>query len=177
MIRLESPNTKYKESYINGVNEIKEKGIDNESNEHYLKQSVDELENNFEDFVKDQLETHKGVKEGKLVPQTLFWMIDENNEYCGKISLRHYLNENLKKFGGHIGYDVIPSKRGNGYATKALALCLKEAKKHKLEKVLLTCDDDNIASIKSIERNGGVLQDKIQYKAEVLTRRYWIDLK
>ena len=176
MIRLERPNIKYKDSYIKAVQEIKKKGAENESNEDYLKKSLEELENSFEGFVKDQLETHKGLNEGR-VPNTNFWIIDENDEYCGKISLRHYLNENLKKFGGHIGYDVIPSKRGNSYATKALTLCLKEAKKFGLEKVLLTCDDDNIPSIKSIERNGGVFQDKIQYKEEVLTRRYWIDLK
>lgn len=175
MIRLERPNMKYKESYIKAVREIREKGKDNESNEHYLKKSLEELKNSFEEFVKDQLETHKGINEGR-VPNTNFWIIDENEEYCGRISLRHYLNEKLEKFGGHIGYDVIPSKRGNGYATKALTLCLQEAKKLGLEKVMLTCDDDNIPSIKSIERNGGVLQNKIQHKEEVLTRRYWIEL-
>ncbi len=176
MIRLERPNTKFKETYIDAVKEIQNKGADNESNEQYLKQNVEDLQHNFEEFVKDQLETHKGLDEGR-VPNTNFWIIDKNDEYCGRISLRHYLNEKLERFGGHIGYDIIPSKRGKSYATKALTLCLEEAKKLGLEKVMLTCDNDNIPSIKIIERNGGMMQDKIKHKEDVLTIRYSIELK
>ena len=176
MIRLELPSIKYKESYLKAVREIMEKGAENESNEHYLRRNINDLENNFEEFVQELKDKKIKPKENR-VPSTEFWIIDEHNEYCGRISLRHSLNEQLEKFGGHIGYDIIPSKRGNNYATKALTLCLKEAKKLGLEKVLLTCDNDNIASIKSIERNGGVLENKIRHKTEVLTRRYWINLE
>ena len=176
MIKLELPNIKYKKSYINAVKEIKEKGPDNESNEHYLTHSLEKLETNFEEFVQELKNKITKPKENR-VPSTQFWIRDENDEYCGRISLRHYLNEKLERFGGHIGYDIIPSKRGKSYATKALTLCLDEAKKLGLEKVMLTCDEDNMPSIKSIERNGGILQDKLQHKKEVLTRRYLIELK
>ena len=122
------------------------------------------------------MDHHNGIVAQGLVPCTQFWIIDNNGEYCGRVSFRHALNEKLAHHGGHIGYDIIPSKRGKHYATIALGLCLKEAKKMGLEKVLLTCDDDNVASAKTIEKNGGVLQDKVPQDNGVITRRYWITL-
>jgi predicted acetyltransferase len=173
MIRLEFPSTKYKSTYLRAVKEFLKKGSDNESTDHYLKHK--DLESHFDKFVQELTDHNNGhIKEG-LVPSTEFWIIDENGKYCGRISLRHTLNEYLRNFGGHIGYDIIPSERGHNYATNALELCLKEAKKVGLNEVLVTCDDDNIPSIKTIEKNGGILQDKVKNDG-VLTRRYHIRL-
>jgi predicted acetyltransferase len=177
MIRLELPNIKYKKTYLEAVREFQEIGSDNDSTDHYFRQNLEDLNNSFESFVKEKIDSHNGIVKEGWVPSTQFWIIEDNDEYCGRISLRHRLNEFLTRYAGNIGYDIRPSKRGKSYATIALGLCLKEAKKIGLEKVLLTCSDDNIASIKVIEKNGGVLQDKITKDSGELTRRYWINLE
>lgn len=77
--------------------------------------------------------------------------------------------------GGHIGYGVRPSARGRGLATWALSVVLDEARQLGLKRVLVTCDDTNIASARTIERNGGQLEDTRDTELGH-TRRYWIDL-
>jgi predicted acetyltransferase len=83
----------------------------------------------------------------------------------------------LKNLGGHIGYSVRPSERQKGYATKMLSLVLKKAQALGITHILITCSDDNIASARVIEKNGGKLADKTKREgSKELTRRYWIDL-
>jgi predicted acetyltransferase len=83
----------------------------------------------------------------------------------------------LEKKGGHIGYYIRPSQRGKGYGNLILHLSLEKARELGLKRVLVTCDDNNDASLKTIENNGGKLVDKIKGEGSVvLTRRYWIDL-
>jgi predicted acetyltransferase/ADP-ribose pyrophosphatase YjhB (NUDIX family) len=82
---------------------------------------------------------------------TTFWLV-EDNKYIGTFALRHNLTENLKISGGHIVYQIIPSKLRQGYATKGLFLCLAEALKLGLEEVLITCHEDNIASYKTMNK-------------------------
>ncbi|GAB6109371.1 GNAT family N-acetyltransferase [Fusibacter bizertensis] len=110
-----------------------------------------------------------------FVPSTLYFMIDEKGRILGAIHLRHVLNERLRLNGGHIGYGVRASERKKGYASEMLALLLAELK-GKYEKVMVTCDDVNINSAKTIEKNGGILEDKVVFEGE-LTRRYWIQLE
>lgn len=176
MIHLELPNIKYKSTYISAVKEYQAKGSDRGATDHYLKLDISELNSQFDKFVNPLLDYHKGLNlKGGWVPYTEFWIIDENQKYCGRISLRHKLNEALLKHGGHIGYDIVPSERGKRYASKALELCLKEAKKIGIREALLTCDDDNVPSIKTIETNGGILRDKMKNQ-DVLTRYYIIQV-
>ena len=91
------------------------------------------------------------------------------------IDLRHRLNDFLAEYGGHIGYSVRPDERRKGYAKAMLRMVLKEAKARDLQRVLITCDDDNVASARTIEANGGVFERKTSLDGEVL-RRYWIEL-
>jgi predicted acetyltransferase len=86
------------------------------------------------------------------------------------------LNEVLEKEGGHIGYDIRPSMRRKGYGTEILKLSLPIAKQIGLNRVMLTCDDNNIASWKIMEKNGAVIDEKYDYKGRY-KRRYWIDIK
>jgi len=109
-----------------------------------------------------------------MVQQTVWWgMIGD--KIVGRISFRHTLNKNLRKYGGNIGYVVRPSQQGKGYATEMLCLVLKKVSDLGFKKVLLTCDDKNIASWKTIENNKGVLSKKELVDGK-LSRFYWIKL-
>lgn len=113
------------------------------------------------------------------VRSTRFWAIDDDR-LIGEIDIRHELSPFLLRYGGHIGYEIRYSEGGKGYGTRMLALALKYAKSSLgIRRVLITCDDDNCASIRVIEKNGGILENKIENEVSrgtVLTRRYWIDL-
>jgi predicted acetyltransferase len=110
------------------------------------------------------------------VPSTLYFLVENDGRILGAIDFRHSLNEILIVHGGHIGYGVRPSERRKGYCSLMLKTLLDMIRLRGYSKVLLTCDDDNIGSIRTIEKNGGVLEDKVIYEGK-LSRRYWIDLK
>jgi predicted acetyltransferase len=104
-----------------------------------------------------------------------YWWIVEGDSYLGAITLRHALNSLLLEAGGHIGYSVRPSERRRGVATWALRSVLPEARILGLERVLVTCDSTNLASARTIENAGGVLED-VRDTELGLMRRYWITL-
>ena len=110
------------------------------------------------------------------VPSTFLFAFN-GGRIVGRLAIRHMLNDVLQRVGGHIGYVVVPEFRRQGYATAILRLALQFAHDRLgLDHVLVTCDDDNIGSIKTIESNGGVLEDTISGPgADKPTRRYWID--
>ena len=111
------------------------------------------------------------------VPAYEFFIVNDDL-FIGTISIRTKLTEKLLQYGGHIGYGINPLYWKKGYGTKALALALDKAKNLVEEnKILITCDDDNIGSYKIIESNGGILENKVQNEDRgetFLTRRYWI---
>jgi predicted acetyltransferase len=108
------------------------------------------------------------------VEETLFWLV-EGPEFLGRLSVRHRLDAELLLAGGHIGYDIRPSKRRRGYGTEILRLALPEARRLGLARVLVTCDEDNEGSRRIIERNGGVLEDIVAVGGRSKRkRRYWI---
>ena len=130
-------------------------------------------------YLEDLEEREQGINlPPNHVPSTfLFAFISDR--IVGRVAIRHRLNDFLQRVGGHIGYVVVPEFRRQGHATSILRLALRLAhEKRGLDHVLLTCDDDNIGSIKAIENNGGVLENVIRragsYKPK---RRYWIDAR
>jgi predicted acetyltransferase len=112
----------------------------------------------------------------RFVPNT-FWVGVVGDQIVGRISLRHELNDFLHRIGGHIGYAVVPEHRCRGYAVAMVKQSLPLAKALGLQKVLITCDVDNIASTRVIEKCGGVFESRTE-EAELKTQknRYWIAL-
>lgn len=113
-----------------------------------------------------------GLGEG-WVPSNTYWLMDDG-VFIGLVNIRHHLNPILEKRGGHIGYSVRPSKREQGYGTHMLGLALKKAKELGIDRVLITCNTDNIGSRKVIENNGGKLKDIIEVEKEKVMR-FWIE--
>ncbi|WP_110205031.1 GNAT family N-acetyltransferase [Nocardioides daejeonensis] len=107
-------------------------------------------------------------QEGR-VKCSYFWIMDEDGAWVGFLALRRSLNDFLLEEGGHIGYSVRPSRRRERFATRALAAALGEAAALGIDRVLVTCDEDNIPSARTIEVNGGLYEDSRNGK-----RRYWI---
>ena len=102
------------------------------------------------------------------VPCTTLWWVD-GEDYLGRIAIRHRLNDVLLEVGGHIGYDVRPSRRREGHATAMLQQALPWARDLGIDPALVTCDLDNVASVRVIEAAGGELEDVRGAK-----RRYWV---
>jgi predicted acetyltransferase len=169
VVQLVSPEVRYKASFLAGVAAFKAEGLP-----WFQEVDPEWIGANFEAFVKGELAaTTRGVDP---VPQTNLWGIVEGR-YAGRISIRHQLNDALRVMGGHVGYDTVPEFRRRGVGTEMLALALPIARSLGLERVLLTCDDTNLASIRIIERNGGVLERKAQIAEDrPLKRYYWIAL-
>jgi predicted acetyltransferase len=111
-----------------------------------------------------------------FVQQTVFWALDENGLAVGMVRMRHTLNERLKDRGGHIGYYVRRNQRGRGYGQEMLRLALLELAKLGERRALLTVEMDNIASVRVIQANGGVLESVGQEADGKKFGRYWIDL-
>ena len=113
-----------------------------------------------------------------FVPATQYvYLRKSDNRIVGMIQIRHELNEYLHNFGGHIGYSVRPSERRKGYAGKMLAEFLPVCRRMGLGRVLVTCMTGNVASRRTIMKNGGVYENTVfEPDLKVNLERYWIKL-
>lgn len=107
-----------------------------------------------------------------FVTCTYYWMV-ERGEYLGSIALRHELNDFLLARGGHIGYGVRPSARGRGLAAQALGEVLSAAHDRGIFEALVVCHADNAASRRTIEVQGGRLENEVMHEGRTL-QRFWI---
>jgi predicted acetyltransferase len=110
---------------------------------------------------------------GYVEGEQFMLMNEGETRILGMIAFRHYLNQSLEKTGGHIGYSIRPSEQRKGYGKAMLSLCLDKCNSLGLEKVLITCDDDNVGSRKTIISNGGIFDGKV-YAETRYVERYWV---
>ena len=122
----------------------------------------------------DQRERGVNLLPGHVPSTFLFGFVGDR--IVGRAAIRHRLNDSLLCVGGHIGFVVVPEFRRQGHATAILRLALQFANDTlQLRRVLLTCDDDNVGSIRTIVKNGGMLEDIVTgTDLDRPTRRYWI---
>lgn len=112
----------------------------------------------YKQWLVQQEEWSEGLNLPKgYVAQTIYWLMDDNNVPVGIGKIRHALTDNSRKNGGNVGYAISSEYRGHGYGTIILKLLVAEAKKMKLEEIMLTVDKYNNASKRVIEANGGIL--------------------
>ncbi len=135
------------------------------------------FKNDWHDFDRYLNELEIKSADGRKVPDSVFFLLDEERDrLLGAVNIRHYLNESLLREGGHIGDGIRPSERNKGYGTELVRLALEECRKLGINRVLMTCDKDNIASARTIVKNGGVLENEFVNSDGEIEQRYWIVL-
>ena len=128
----------------------------------------------FEYYLK-HLENKKAKDE--KVPNSVFFLLDvDRNILLGAVDIRHYLNDYLLQYAGHIGDGIRPSERRKSYATEMIRLSLIECKKLGINNVLMVCDKSNVASRKTIIKNGGILENEFLDEDGEVQQRFWIKL-
>ncbi len=169
-IQLVPPTEGCRESFLRALREFRHEGLP-----WWVGGDLEGVEQDFAAFVARKLSDSNRRTE-TFIPATHLWAVAEE-QFVGRISIRHELNDVLRIEGGHIGYDTVPSRRDRGVATEMLRQALPVARTLGLTSVLLTCDDTNAASIRVIERNGGSLRETKAVDANrTLKRYYWITL-
>ena len=123
-----------------------------------------------------ELEDHRNGRNlpAGHVPGT-FLVADVAGEIVGRASIRFRLNAFLLQQGGHVGYGVLPQHRRRGYATEILRQSLVIARAAGVDRVLVTCDEDNVGSRAVIEACGGVLDSVVHLDGQPPLLRFWID--
>jgi len=115
------------------------------------------------------------LREGR-VPNTMLYAFVAG-AIVGRVSVRHYLNDVLRARGGHIGYAVAPAFQRRGYATEMFRQAVAYCRSLGLDRIMITCDDDNVASWKVIEAAGALLEETfVDTEDDALARRYWLEL-
>ena len=132
----------------------------------------------FDEFLQTlEKNKHQEYMKPGFSPKTTFGVFDDG-KLIGGFNLRHELKGNLINHGGNIGYLIRPSKRRMGYGTIVLDCALKKAKEIGLGRVLITCREENIASSRVIQKNGGIYENSYYDECNKVTfKRYWINLK
>ena len=174
---LKEPTLSDKEEIVKMCEELR--NCDDEYKFEGLGNFKDIVMDNYEEFLVS-CEQNKHIDEinPNFANQTTFVLTDENGHVYGAGNLRHELKGNLINIGGHIGYAMRPSERGKGYGAIQLLLFLEKAQEMGIDKALLTCRENNIASAKVIEKCYGQKDYSVPSMYEgIMESRYWIDIE
>jgi predicted acetyltransferase len=138
----------------------------------------DFAQEDFREYIRDLAKESQGIDlPPGIVPMTTFWMVTLGDRILGISVLRHHLTPALEHHGGHIGYIIRPSQRRKGYGSIILALTLEKANVKGIRRVRITCDASNTASVRIIEKNGGILSGQVESKSTgKWISQYWINL-
>ena len=161
-----------------GMKEALDAFIADWKDEEIIPSTLNKYEGDIQRFV-DYLDMMENDPPRLLVPGTLFFLVD-GEEILGVCEIRHFLNSGLLKYGGHMGYGVAPKHRGNGYAAKMIGMTMPFMKQVGIDRCLITCVEENVASAKSIENAGGVLENSVEIIRNGMPKvglRYWVDVK
>ena len=186
--RLGVPAISYRKSFLEGAAEFAVLGRLDSTYAPFLGFDLAGLEADFGGFVASlqRLAEPSRVQQAGYRDRVL-WLVD-GGRYVGQASLRPELGTPyLITYGGHIGYSIRPSLRRRGYGRRILELALDACAEFNLHRALVTCDEDNAASRRIIEANGGrfeseMAMDPAAARAEgrpgekVRKLRYWFDL-
>ncbi|MHA0858483.1 GNAT family N-acetyltransferase [Paenibacillus sp. CMAA1364] len=171
-ILLIQPSIELREEYMDFYNDWKQ------SSEDMVPWVIERDPTEFEEMLDflTKNEEEQFIPEGWVLNST-YWLVVGNRKIVGAVNIRHGLTDKLFNSGGHIGYGIRPSERQKGYASKLLTLALGKSKEIGIKNVLVVCDDHNVASRKTILKNGGV-QDKdfVEEDGNVINR-FWIKLE
>lgn len=144
---LTKPNKNYQSSFENYTLAYQK------INDAYYFEKYEKSLRDFDQYIQDLDEQSNGINIPRdWVATSTFWLIDKDT-VVGVVRVRHQEVESA----GHIGYDISPCFRGRGYGTQILKLAIEEAKKIGIEEAIVTCNTENTASRKIIEKNNGKL--------------------
>jgi len=165
------PSMEYESEYLSFYQEWKDSGED------MVPWVISKDPSNFQGMIRFLFDSEKGENlPENWVPDSTYWLINENRKVIGAVNIRHRLNDKLVNSGGHIGYGIRPSERRKGYATKLLSLSLEKAKELGIQKVLVVCDEGNKGSEKTIMTNSGVRDMDFIEEDGNIVKRFWIEL-
>jgi len=174
MLKIVEADEKYLDQYREAYRESVKQNVLGKIKKHNIL-FIDPDENDVIKVFKDSRDESKLPE--NYVPSYDYFAVDDD-KLVGIIHIRVRLTDNLLRYGGHIGYAINPKYCNKGYGKQWLELALRDYKDLiEDDRILITCDDDNIGSYKIIEANGGVLENKVENvdgKEKFLTRRYWI---
>ncbi|AWV90640.1 GNAT family N-acetyltransferase [Bradymonas sediminis] len=172
MLELIRPTASLKQSYLEALAEF-------HAERRFLYHRLDVLQRNFDAHVQAECALIHWENIALFrVPETIYWLADDDT-FVGRFELRHRLDNLADDIGGHIGYSIRPGRRRQGYGAAILKLGLEKAAQRGLSRVLLTCDPDNTASRKIIEKNGGLFEKRIERMIDGVLYcklRYWIEV-
>jgi len=172
MLRLIGPSVRHRHSHETFLEEFLRLG------EEVVPWVVAEPYETFAEYVSMLKAASHGIGiPSNFVAHSTYWLLDDRDEIVAISNLRHELNDELLAYGGHIGYGVRPTARQNGYGNEVLRQTLVAARALGIDRARLTCSQQNLASARTILRNGGNLDDEefMPAHGEVIAR-YWIEL-
>ncbi|GGA24098.1 GNAT family N-acetyltransferase [Paenibacillus physcomitrellae] len=168
-VRLVQPSMELRDEYLKFYQEWIDSG------ENMVPWVISQDPSDFQGMLHFLTNNEKDEQPDQRVPDSTFWLITEDRKVVGAVNIRHRLNERLLNCGGHIGYGIRPSERRKGYAAKLLALSLEKTRALGIDKVLVVCDEWNIASARTILKNGGRPDTKFVEEDGNVVLRFWID--